>query len=76
MPEIVAFITQALEKIRVLELDQLRKDTESEMKVMKLERGMEAMQERLKEKDSLITELKEHITFLRPQKGQPPADKK
>lgn len=48
-------------------LETEKKFLEVELKTIKLERGIETLQERIKIKDEIIEELKSYINFLRPQ---------
>ena len=69
-------LQELLDEIRVSEIDQSKKDTEMEMKLFKAERGNETLQERIREKDEIIKDLKDVIQVLKGNKNKPEEIKK
>ena len=64
--EIIKNLGAAMDSLQTLDLDLKTKNLELEMKLYKVERGNETLQERIKEKDAIIADLKDVINTLKP----------
>lgn len=65
MTELKTALLKTLEELGLFEINQAKEKLEMEMRLIKAERGNETLQERIKEKDAIIADLKDVIKLLK-----------